>query len=132
MAAGGIVPRRTEGVGIGGQDGGCVVEDNMATSGAEDRPTSPNRPEHMDRRVDHELVPWCACPPCAGSGGMRVSMKDGHLPGGASVSCTFHLLFSRRSTMYLSSRCMWRSVGLTVVLETTCRPTLPKTSATAS
>ena len=33
VAAGGIVPRRTEGVGIGGQDGGFVVEDNMATSG---------------------------------------------------------------------------------------------------
>ena len=34
-----------------------------------------------------ELVPWCACPPCAGKC-MRVSMKDGHLPGG---QCELHI-----------------------------------------
>ena len=59
---------------------------------------------------------------------MRVSMKDGHLPGGASVSCTFHLLFSRINHVFVVP--VYVAFGR-VVLETTCRPTL-QDKATAS
>ena len=63
----------------------------MATSGRRMSPRA-RTDRSMDRRVDHELVPWCACPPCARAVAC-VSMKDGHLPGGTSVSCTFTVVF---------------------------------------